>query len=95
MTGREYMRLVAQLPCAVCGRYPVEVHHVICGRFSQARSSDLDTIPLCDRHHQGKWDTGGPSIHKHRQRFLDAFGPDTDYIAATRQRVERLRDGVI
>ena len=44
---RGHMARVAALPCVCCGAWPVECHHVICGRYSQRRAPDTHTIPLC------------------------------------------------
>ena len=44
---KAHMDKVAQLPCMICGARPVVVHHCICGRYSQSKMSDFDTIPLC------------------------------------------------
>ena len=44
------MGKVAQLPCCVCGDYPVEVHHITqCGR----RLGHMFTLPLCTEDHRG------------------------------------------
>ena len=85
---RDYMRRVSMLPCAVCGCIPVEVHHWICGRGSQRRTSNWQTIPLCDRHHLGKFDIRGPAIHQQRVEWVEWFGLDTDYIADTQAKVK-------
>lgn len=53
MNGRDYMGLVAQMPCAICGRWPVEVHHRRTGVGAGRRASDFETIPLCTEHHRG------------------------------------------
>lgn len=74
--GRKHMARVAQLPCVCCGAHPVEVHHVISGRFSQRRASDLETIPLCPQHHR----IGPDAIHENKALWEDTYGPDTDYL---------------
>ncbi len=74
--GRRHMARVATLPCVCCGATAVEVHHCICGRFSQRKASDMDTIPLCYRHHRGP-----DGIHTRREWWVETYGPDTDYIA--------------
>lgn len=45
--SKNHMGRVAELPCAVCGSMPVEVHHVLEGRTPGRRSDDWLTIPLC------------------------------------------------
>jgi hypothetical protein len=52
--NREHVRLVAKLPCLVCGRQPSDPHHL---RFAQPRGlgqrvSDEFTVPLCRAHHR-------------------------------------------
>lgn len=50
--SKRHMGRVAQLPCAVCGVEPVEVHHMLEGRIPGRRSSDWLTIPLCPSCHR-------------------------------------------
>jgi ERF superfamily len=51
---REHVKSVAKRPCLVCGRRPVDAHHL---RFAQApalgrKVSDEFTVPLCRGHHR-------------------------------------------
>ena len=51
---RDHVKSVAKLPCLVCGRRPVEAHHL---RFAQSptlgrKVSDEFTVPLCRGHHR-------------------------------------------
>jgi hypothetical protein len=51
---REHLKFVAGHPCLVCGRRPVDHHHL---RFAQSRAlgrkvSDEFTVPLCRGHHR-------------------------------------------
>jgi hypothetical protein len=51
---REYVKLVAQQACLICGRHPADAHHL---RFAQNRAmarkaSDEFTVPLCRGHHR-------------------------------------------
>jgi len=51
---REHVRSVAKQPCLVCGRRPVDAHHL---RFAQSpalgrKVSDEFTVPLCRGHHR-------------------------------------------
>jgi ERF superfamily protein len=51
---RDHIRLVAKQPCLICGRRPVDAHHL---RFVQSRAlgrkvSDEFTVPLCRGHHR-------------------------------------------
>jgi hypothetical protein len=70
------MARVKQLPCVVCHRPgPSAVHHCICGRFSQAKAGDFQTIPLCWECHQGP-----QGIHASKDAWVEANGPDTDFL---------------
>jgi hypothetical protein len=51
---REHVKSVAKQPCLVCGRRPVDAHHL---RFAQPQTlgrkvSDEFTVPLCRGHHR-------------------------------------------
>ncbi len=51
---KDHLRFVATHPCLVCGRRPVDPHHL---RFAQQRAlsrkvSDEFTVPLCRSHHR-------------------------------------------
>lgn len=70
------MELVAQLSCAICGVFPVEVHHCICARYGQGRASDFDTIPLCPMHHRN----GMLAIHSGKESWVKRYGTDTSYL---------------
>ena len=75
-----YMQAVKQLPCAVCGSAPPsDAHHVICDRYSTAKASDWDVIPLCKAHHQD----GPEAIHNGKASWRAKHGPDHGYIETT------------
>jgi hypothetical protein len=51
---RDHIKFVAEQPCLICGRQPVDAHHI---RFAQRRAlgrkvSDEFTVPLCRGHHR-------------------------------------------
>jgi hypothetical protein len=48
-----HMAAVAELPCAICGCYPVELHHPRFGQGKSQRASDWLVIPLCITCHRG------------------------------------------
>ena len=73
--GKAHMARVAQMPCVICGARPVEIHHVICGRYGQRKASDLDTIPLCFEHHRGP-----EGIHANKRAWTEKHGPDYAFI---------------
>lgn len=71
--GKAHMARVAQLPCMVCGAWPVEVHHLPDPR------SDMRVIPLCPQHHRREYGTG--AYHYSRRAFNAAHGSDADLLA--------------
>lgn len=74
--ARAHMARVAALPCVVCLKPgPSEVHHVIHGRFSQSKSSDFETIPLCHACHMGP-----EGIHKGKVTWADKNGFDWEFL---------------
>ena len=73
--AKAHMAAVARLPCVCCGAWPVSVHHVISGRYSQRKASDMETIPLCWNHHQGP-----DGIHTNKTKWQQSYGLDTDYL---------------
>jgi hypothetical protein len=53
LRDKEHRKLVATLPCLVCGRTPADPHHL---RYAQPRAlgrkvSDEFTVPVCRLHH--------------------------------------------
>lgn len=71
--ARAHMGKVAALRCVCCLRPgPSQVHHVIHGRFSQAKSSDFDTIPLCVRCHT--------ELHANKTLWADRNGFDWEFL---------------
>jgi len=90
-----YLAAIHDLPCAVCEAFGqvqtsrTIAHHTICGRYSQRKTPDRQAIPLCQEHHQGLdfVTTDKLAIHKGKAGWVAAYGPDTDYIAATMDKI--------
>jgi len=81
----EYMGLVKQLPCCICNAPPPsDCHHVIHDRFGSRKASDLDTIPLCKKHHQ----EGTDAIHNGKETWREKHGPDHSYVEWTKRAVK-------
>jgi ERF superfamily len=54
LRNKAHLKFVASHPCLICGRSPVDAHHL---RFAQPRAmglkvSDEFTVPLCRTHHR-------------------------------------------
>lgn len=92
-TGKrpDYLRAVRELPCCICVAWglnqttPTHAHHTICGRFGQRKTLDILAVPLCWQHHQGP-----DGIHTRKTWWVNQFGPDTDWIAGTQDKLEHL-----
>lgn len=85
----DYLAAVRELPCCICKAFgmvqtsPTQAHHPICGRHGSRKVPDIMAIPLCEGCHQGLLDTSKIAIHRERVAWVQAYGPDTDYTAAT------------
>lgn len=88
-----YLAAIHDLPCVICVNHgfpqttPTAAHHTICGRYGQHKTPDRQAIPLCWSHHQGP-----DGIHTRREWWVASFGPDTDYIAQTQDRLAHLME---
>ena len=79
---RQYMDKVASLPCACCGAYGVEVHHVREGQGMSQRASNFLTVPLCPDCHRG---TNG--IHGNKSYLRIKKLEELDLLAETIKRI--------
>lgn len=78
--------------CIVCGKAgPSEAHHCFCDRITKyvGKAGHLDTIPLCDEHHQAKFQYGGFPIHGKgtfggKKTWVAEYGPDWGYLTDTK-----------
>ncbi len=91
-----YLAAVRQLPCCICEAWGLPqlsrtyAHHPIHDRHSQARRPDETAIPLCEGHHQGLIDGSKLAIHRAPQAWREEYGPDTNWIAPTQDRLAHL-----
>ena len=89
MSDAELLADIAGLPCIICGREPVTVHHLREDMGMGQRALDDDAIPLCLDHHQ---DGGyGVALHAGRQAFEAQHGSLWDLLRKTREQVEAVR----
>lgn len=93
----EYLQRVRELPCCICEAFgevqlsPTQAHHTICGRFGSLKTPDECAIPVCEGHHLGLLDTSKVAIHNGKKTWVEKYGPDTDYIATTQDKIGDLR----
>jgi len=69
--NRSHLKIIANLPCVVCGRNPSHAHHI---QFAQPRAlgrkvGDEYTIPLCVIHHRQLHDAGNEREWWRRQQI--------------------------
>lgn len=81
LDGLAHMQAVAQLPCLVCGAWPVEVHHMPDPR------SDMRVIPLCPKHHRREFGPG--AFHYSRRAFHAAHGSADELLARVAEMLAR------
>lgn len=79
---REHMARVASLPCACCGQYGVQVHHIRDGQGMSQRASNFLTVPLCPECHTGTY-----GVHGDKSRMRARKQSELDWLADT---IERL-----
>ena len=93
--GHDQARLaaIAVLPCVICTewgmdqRSPTQVHHCIHGRYGTRRTPDSMTIPLCEGHHQGLFDTSKIALHREPSEWKRQYGDDTGWISWAEERI--------
>lgn len=97
--GLTRMQKVHLLRCCICENFgmlqtsPTNAHHPKSGRYGNLREDDNLCIPLCECHHQGlRFDRDKTKVayHQDQTKWERLHGPDTDYIAATQDAIERL-----
>lgn len=83
---RQWMSAIAEQPCIVCGRFPVQLHHLLSGG---RRIGHLHTIPLCQPHHQGGFnDAQIVSRHPYKRAFEERYGTEQQLLERVRERVK-------
>lgn len=76
---KQHLDQVAQIPCIVCGNWPVHVHHAETGFGGQR--DHMKVLPLCPNHH-----TGVQGIHTlGRKKWQARYGDEADLLKKTQQ----------
>lgn len=70
-----HLQRVAEMPCVVCGNWPVQVHHIETGMGR--RKDHMRVIALCYDHHQGA--NGLHTIG--RKAWVQRYGREADLMA--------------
>jgi len=91
LRSKKYLKLVASLPCCVCGELgTVIAHHVRTANNSGmgTKPSDTLTIPLCHNHHM--------ELHqKGREHWNSQYKSENQLLQLTKQKIERQRQYAI
>ena len=93
MKDRKRLAAVAEMPCVICHEFwepqssPTQVHHCIHGRYSTKRAPDCMTIPLCEGHHQGNFDTSKTALHREPKSWREKYGDDTQWLSWVEERL--------
>tara|TARA_R110000737_G_scaffold109875_2_gene142904 strand:- start:3531 stop:4004 length:474 start_codon:yes stop_codon:yes gene_type:complete len=91
-------KLRRMVPCIICEMFgeaqlsPTTCHHWIMGRVGTRRTPCKQSLPLCDGHHQGDFDTSKIAIHREPDAWREAYGLDTDYIKEAQRMIDNLCD---
>ena len=74
--SKKHMAFVATQPCLVCGRSPVQVHHLTCAPEPKARglkAGDNWTVPVCVMHHNAIHGAGNETRYWSRLDIYPIF----------------------
>lgn len=71
-----YRRLVAQMPCMLCGATPTQAAHPNAGKGMATKPDDRLCFPLCPRCHQ-RFDQGALFPKEIRRELEPAWGAQT------------------
>ncbi len=84
--GKRWMGKIAGMPCAICGTWPVVVHHIRQTQGAAQRAQDTLTLPLCESHH-----TGPQGIHGLGQKgfYMRYKRDEIDLLAETLEKMEQ------
>jgi hypothetical protein len=97
MNAKEKIHLnkVARLGCYCCrvdgdGEVPAMIHHIREGKGMGQRASHFETIPLCEGHHQGNFDTSKLAFHRSPKKWRERYGRESEIVAGINAVIGRL-----
>lgn len=79
--SHRHLKRVVELPCVVCGGYPVQAHHIRMANLTGAgqKCSDWLTIPLCADDHA--------NLHSDMPLWEMRNGRQIDHVTKTLERL--------
>ena len=87
---RRHLATVAGLPCIVCGRRPVEVHH---DRPNGAPRDHMKVLPLCPPHHRREYGPG--AYHYSPIAFYEAHGEHEALLERVKEMIAAQEDEIL
>jgi hypothetical protein len=81
---KDYLDKLSSLGCYCCKvdykiETPANIHHIREGQGMGQRSEHIgETIPLCEGHHQGNFDTSKLAFHKNPKAWREKYGSEAD-----------------
>jgi hypothetical protein len=79
---------------------PADMHHIVDKGYRKHSGGDKATIPLCPWHHRGDPPSGfsidtapssfGPSLARHKRKFVQRYGTERELLAEVDRRIEEL-----
>lgn len=89
---KEWMDLVAQLGCLICGQ-PAQLHHATGNKSMSQKNSNYDVLPLCVLHHTSGGH--GIAIHAGVKTWEANFGSQKDLLEQVKKEVQQLKENII
>ena len=91
MTKAERFRRLKEMNCIACGRFGVDIHHVVTNGYRRLSGDWRSTIPLCPWCHRGEQDElmtcadmerfRGPSMARTKRAFIAKYGAELQLLA--------------
>ncbi len=90
-----HLSKVAALGCICCaidgrGWRPANIHHIREGYGMGQRAPHMETLPLCEGHHQGLRDCSKVAFHKSPIVWREWYGEERQLVAAVNATIAKL-----
>lgn len=90
-----HLSKVAALGCLCCaidgrGWRPANIHHIREGYGMAQRAPHMETLPLCEGHHQGLLEPGKLAFHKDATAWRERYGAERQLVAAVNETIVKL-----
>lgn len=94
---KAYLSLLASFGCYCCRTEGIEteamIHHIREGMGMSQRANHIGgTIPLCEGHHQGNFDTNKLAFHRSPKLWREKYGSEKDIAEGFYNLIMRITD---